>query len=93
MPTLQSAPRRGNAAAQSRNYVTSHGRRQPRSVALGAREVEDDLPVLIRFLFGDDVGVELVGNVGEDRGAAGRDAASPPQGPEKTTLGFIVRVR
>jgi hypothetical protein len=49
-------------------------------VALGAREVEDDfLGLVVQFLFfllDDAVGMqELVGDVGENGGAAGRDAA------------------
>jgi len=44
-------------------------------VALGARHVEDDLSGLGVFLFGDggEGAEELVGDVGEDGGAAGGD--------------------
>ena len=46
-------------------------------VAFGAREVVDDLGLLAGgFFFGGDVGVEeLIADVGENGGAAGRDAA------------------
>ncbi|SRR5712692_10116315 len=50
------------------------------SVALGAREIEDDwLGLVVQFLFfllDDAVGMEeLVGDVGENRGAPGRHTA------------------
>jgi hypothetical protein len=50
----------------------------------GVRDVEDDLGVFLGGFEGDGaVGVEeLVGDVGEDGGAAGRDAAFGDEGEE-----------
>ena len=47
------------------------------SVALGARQIHDDfLRLVVRFFFDGAVGMqELVGDVGEDGGAARPDAA------------------
>jgi len=57
-------------------------------VALGTREVEDDLLGLVgHFLFGDDVGMQqLVGDIGENGGAAGRDAAFGHQDEEPSEV-------
>jgi hypothetical protein len=52
-------------------------------VAFGAREIEDDLLIVVRFLFSGDVSMqELAGDVGKNGGAAGRDRAFGHQGEE-----------
>ena len=55
------------------------------SVAFGAGEVEEDLlGLVVRLFFGDDVGEqELVADVGENGGAARRDAAFGHEEAEK----------
>ena len=69
--------RRGDAFAALGHVVDKGALWRNVIVTLGARKIEDELGLLVGgFLFSGDVGMqELGGDVGQNRGAAGRDVA------------------